>query len=177
VPGAGAIVIGVGNVLHRDDGLGVHVVRQLREAGAAPPGVELVDGGTAGLMLLPHLAGAARVVIVDAIAVGAAPGTLVRLAGDDVPAGLADGRTPHGVGLLDLLGAARLTGAWPDELVVHGAQPGSTELGTELSAPVAACLDALVGRVADELRGWGACQPLFATVRCGPGVTAASTRR
>jgi hydrogenase maturation protease len=156
VRGGGTIVIGVGNVLHRDDGLGVHVVRRLRDDGAAPPGVELVDGGTTGLMLLPHLAGARRAIVVDAVNTGAPPGTLVRLTGDDLPAGLASGRTPHGVGLLDLLGAARLTDGWPDELVVHGAEPASTDLGTELSAPVAACLGALVRRVVDELCAWGA---------------------
>jgi hydrogenase maturation protease len=154
VPPRGTIVIGVGNLLRRDDGLGVHALRRLRDAGAAPPGVELLDGGTAGLMLLPHIAGARRAIAIDAVDVGAPAGTLVRLAGDEIPAGLADGRMPHGVGLLDLLGAARLTGTWPEELVLHGAQPASTGLGTELSAPIAACLDELVRRVADDLLGW-----------------------
>ena len=144
------VVIGLGNVVRSDDGLGVHAARRLRDLGLARAGVELVEGGTAGLMLLPYLAGARRAIVVDAVALGAPPGTLVRLSGDDLPAGLAGRPTPHGVGLQDLLGAARLTGAWPDELVVHGAEPATTALGTELSAPIAGCLDALVARVVAE---------------------------
>lgn len=156
-PAGATVVIGVGNVVRRDDGLGVHALLRLHASGAVDErAVELVEGATAGLSLLPHLAAARRAIFIDAIDAGAAPGTLVRLLGGDLPGGFRGGRTAHGVGLADLLGAARLTGAWPDQLVVHGAQPQSTEIGTELTAPVAACLDALVARVAAELRAWAA---------------------
>ena len=154
-PGGATVVIGIGNVVRRDDGLGVHALRRLHASGAVDGrAVELVEGATAGLSLLPYLAAARRAILIDAIDTGAAAGTLVRLPGDDLPGGLGGGRTAHGVGLADLLGAARLTAAWPHELVVHGAQPQSTEIGTELTPPVAACLDALVARVAAELRAW-----------------------
>ena len=67
---------------------------------------------------------------------------------------LAGGLSPHDVGLRDLLGAARFSGAWPQELVLHGIQPCSTAIGTQLSAPVAAALDALVDRIAAQLAAW-----------------------
>lgn len=151
----GTVVIGVGNVVLSDDGLGVHAVRRLRELHDFGDAVELVEGGTAGLLLLPHLADALRVIVVDAIDAGAAPGTLFRLEGEGRGEAFPAGSTPHEVGLRDLLGAARLSGAWPERLVLHGAQPASTAVGTELTAPLAAVLDRLVRRLADELVAWG----------------------
>jgi hydrogenase maturation protease len=152
---AETVVIGLGNVVLSDDGLGVHAVRRLRRCSLAK-GVELIEGGTAGLLLLPHLADARRAIIVDAIDTGAPPGTLVRLPGEDWASAFSIRITPHDVGLRDLLGAAQLSGAWPRELVLHGAQPASTAIGTELSAPVAAALDPLVCAIVAELAAWDA---------------------
>jgi len=130
-------VIGLGNVVLSDDGLGVHAVRRLRERYALGPNVEVIEGGTAGLLLLPHLADARQVVIVDAIDVGAASGTLVRLDGVQWPTAFAVRMTPHDVGLADLLATAQLAGMWPERLALHGMQPESTSIGTALSMPVA----------------------------------------
>ena len=149
------VVIGLGNVVMSDDGLGVHAVRRLRERYEIRGEVESVEGGTAGLLLLPLLADARRVIVVDAIDTGAAPGTLVRLDGEDWSSAFAVRMTPHDVGLADLLGAAQLSGMWPQRLVLHGVQPSSTTIGTELSAPVAAAIDSLVDQVAEELGRWG----------------------
>lgn len=150
-------VIGLGNVVCGDDGLGVHAVARLRRTGAVPGGVELVEGGTAGLLLLPTLADARRVVLVDAIDDGRPPGALVRLAGEDWPRMFAAHVTPHDVGLRDLLGAAQLSGAWPEELVLLGLQPQSTRMSATLSPPVAAALDGLVAAVAEQLAAWAGC--------------------
>jgi hydrogenase maturation protease len=151
----GTVVIGLGNIVLSDDGLGVYAVRRLRERHAFDEDVELIEGGTAGLLLLPYLADAGRAIIVDAIDVGAAPGTPVRLDGEEWSSAFAVRMTPHDVGLADLLGAAGLTGMWPERLALHGAQPESTAIGTELSAPVAAAIEPLVDAIADELALWG----------------------
>jgi hydrogenase maturation protease len=151
-PQAQAVVIGIGNVVRTDDGLGVHAIRRLRERRKCAEDVELIEGGTAGLLLLPHIADAHRVLIIDAINIGARAGTLVRLARGE--GAFASGMTPHDVGLADLLDAARLTAAWPEELVLHGAQPRSTAFGTELTPPVAAALDGLVDAIEAELTLW-----------------------
>ena len=147
---AGTVVIGIGNIVLCDDGLGVHAVRRLRERDTVP-GVEIIEGGTAGLLLLPHLADARRAILVDAIDVGAPAGTLVRLEGQACKRAFSTGLTAHEVGLADLLEAARISGAWPEALILHGAQPASTAVRTNLSAPLAACLDELVDRIAADL--------------------------
>ena len=146
------VVIGIGNVVCSDDGLGVHAIRRLGERRRQSDGVELIEGGTAGLMLLPHLADARRAIIVDAISVGASPGTLVRL--ERVEDVFATGMTAHDVGLADLLDALRLTDSWPDELVLHGAQPASTDLGTELTQRLATALPGLLDAIEAELASW-----------------------
>jgi hydrogenase maturation protease len=151
---ADLIVIGVGNVVLSDDGLGVHAVRRLRDRYALGDEIELIEGGTAGLLLLPSLADASRAVIIDAIDIGAQPGSLVRLEGEDWQSAFPGGLTAHDVALADLLAAAQLSGGWPQRLVLHGAQPACTEIGTELSAPLAAALDPLVDAVAAELDAW-----------------------
>lgn len=153
---ADTVVIGLGNVILSDDGLGVHAVRRLRERYVLREEVELIEGGTAGLLLLPHLADARRAILVDAIDAGAAPGTLTRLEGEDWTRAFSIRMTPHEVALEDLLGAAQLRGVWPEELVLLGEQPGLISLGTELSAAVAAALDPLVDAIAAQLTAWQA---------------------
>jgi hydrogenase maturation protease len=153
---ADTVVIGLGNVVMSDDGLGVHAVRRLRERYAVADGVEVVEGGTAGLLLLPHLADARRAILVDAIDTGACPGTMTRLSGEDWMSAFSIRMTPHEVALEDLLGAARLKDVWPEELVLLGLQPGPIALGTELSLPVAAALDELVDAIAAQLIAWEA---------------------
>jgi hydrogenase maturation protease len=160
--GPDTVVIGLGNVVLSDDGLGVHAVRRLRERYSVPDGVELIEGGTAGLLLLPHLADARRAIIVDAIETGAPAGTLVRLPGENWASAFAIRLTPHDIGLADLLGAAQLSGALPHQLVLHGLQPASTSIGTELSVPVAAALDPLVSAIVAELTAWDE-SPVHAT--------------
>ena len=150
------VVIGLGNVILSDDGLGVHAVRRLRERQAIAKDVELIEGGTAGLLLLPSLADARRAIVVDAIDVGGVPGTLTRLDGRDWMSAFSIRMTPHEVALEDLLGAAQLTGAWPDELVLLGAQPASIALGTEPTRAVAAAIDALVNAIVSQLDAWEA---------------------
>jgi hydrogenase maturation protease len=152
--GADTVVIGLGNVIMSDDGLGVHAVRRLRERYAVAEDVEVIEGGTAGLLLLPHLADARRAILIDAIDTGSCPGTLVRLSGDDWMGAFSIRMTPHEVALDDLLAAARLKQVWPEQLVLLGLQPGAIALGAELSRPVAAALDELVDAVAAELIAW-----------------------
>lgn len=150
------VVIGLGNIVLSDDGLGVHAVRRLRERHAVGEDVEVIEGGTAGLLLLPYLADARRAILVDAIDVGAAPGTVTRLDGEDWMSAFSIRMTPHEVALEDLLGAAQLTGTWPEALVLLGAQPGSIAFGTEPTPPVAAAIDPLVDAIVAEFGAWKA---------------------
>lgn len=149
------LVLGVGNILLSDDGVGVHTIRRLQEIAQLPEEVQVLDGGTKGMDLLQYMEGSKYLVIVDAVETGGPPGTLRRITGDQVPAYLAPKISPHEIGLPDMLFAAKLRDIYPEEVVVWGVQPATTEVGLELSPPVAAQVDALVEKVLEELARWG----------------------
>jgi hydrogenase maturation protease len=149
------LVLGLGNPLCGDDGAGVAAVARLRERYEAPPGVIVLDGGTLGLSLLPHLRQARSVILVDAIAADAPAGTLVRVEGDDVAPAAAHRLSPHQVGVADLLDGARLLGGYPDVLVLVGVVPAQLELSIERSPAVEARIDDLVQATIDEAARMG----------------------
>lgn len=146
------LIMGLGNTIMTDDGIGPKVIGLLQRDGRVPAEVTLLDGGTLGLDLLPHLEGVERLIIVDAVETGNPPGSLVRLAGDEVPDALETKLSPHQMGLKDLLAVARLMDCLPREVVLIGVQPGSLELGTELTPDVAARLPELRDMVLGEIR-------------------------
>lgn len=150
------LVVGLGNPLMTDDGIGIAALERLRRRWAPPTGVELVDGGTWGLFLLPQIEDASRVVLIDAIDVGAEPGTVVVLERDRIPGSLrGNALSPHQVGVRDLVGLATLRGTLPEETVAIGIQPDVVELSTDLSPTAGAALDELLERVLDRLESWG----------------------
>jgi len=144
-------VIGVGNLLLGDEGVGVHAIRALEQAGV-PPRVELIDGGTAGLGLIEYLEDIDKVIFIDAADMGQSPGTFRRFQPDEVRALSAErGLSLHETGLFNVLGLARQTGAWPPELVIFGVQPATMGHTVELSAACSAVLPALVAAIRTEL--------------------------
>lgn len=149
------VVLGLGNVLRRDEGLGIRALELLQRRYIIPDALILVDGGTLGLDLLAYVEGAERLMVLDAALTDGPPGTLLRIAGEAVPAYFGLRTSPHEVGLADLLAVARLRGMAPGEVIVLGMQPAVLELGWELSAVVAAQLDKLVENAVTELRQWG----------------------
>lgn len=149
------LILGLGNLLMSDDALGVRAVEDFRQRWRLPAGVSVVDGGTLGLDLLPLLEGVQRLLIVDAIDLGAAPGTVFRLAGEEVPRAFASKLSVHQMGLQDLLAVAELQGHCPAELVAWGVQPASLEMDLQLSPEVAAALDQVLAGMVAELHNWG----------------------
>jgi len=148
-------VLGLGNLVMSDDSAGVRVVQGLMGRHRFPDRVTLMDGGTLGLDLLPYLEGVDRLLVIDAVETGSPAGTIVRLAGDEIPLALATKVSPHQMGLKDLLTVADLQGHAPPEMVLWGVQPGSIEMAMELSPEVAAAIGPLEERVLRELAGWG----------------------
>ena len=160
---ARTVVIGLGNPLMGDDGVGLAALAQLRDEWRLD-GVELVDGATWGLALLPVIEDAERLVLVDAIAAHGQPGDIVELSRDRLPIYLSRKLSPHQVDLRDALAVAELRGRLPNDVVAIGVQPAAVTLGTELSAPVARQLDNLVRAVVAQLERWGhACLALTET--------------
>ena len=153
--GNSVVVIGLGNLLRRDEGLGIRAVARLQTRYLLPPTVQLVDGGTLGLELLSYLEAAPRVLVLDAVLTEGPPGTLMRAVDGEVPAYFGMCTSPHEIALTDLLAVMKLRGTEPDELVLLGLQPDTIELGWELSEPLNASLDKLVDAAAQELRRWG----------------------
>jgi hydrogenase maturation protease len=149
------LVLGLGNVLLGDDGAGPAVVTRLQARHAAPAGVRIFDGGTLGLSLLPYLEDARRVILVDAVAADAPPGTLVRLEGAEVGPAVSTRLSPHQVGVADLLEGARWHDREPERLILLGVVPESIELGVGLSEPVRRALPQLIELVCAEALACG----------------------
>ncbi|MEP7091833.1 MAG: hydrogenase maturation protease, partial [Nocardioidaceae bacterium] len=112
-PRPGTTVLGIGNPIMGDDGIGIALLEALMAAGLRRP-VDFVDGGTIGMSLLPAVEDAGSLLVLDAVAGSGPPGTVVRLEGDQLPRFLRTKLSPHQVGLLDVLVAARLRGTDPD---------------------------------------------------------------
>jgi hydrogenase maturation protease len=149
------LVLGLGNLLCSDDGLGAFVAQVIAENRVVPDGVKVLDGGTLGLALLPYLEDAERAILVDAIQADQPAGTLVRLDGEDVGPAVASRLSVHQVGVSDLIEAARWRERIPPTLVLLGIVPQTTDLGVGLSAPVLAGMPALVDLVCEEARRLG----------------------
>lgn len=152
-------VIGLGNPLMGDDGFGLVALARLRDEWTLE-GVELADGGTWGMSLLPLIEDAERLVLLDAIAAGATPGEVVVLERDRLPIYLTRKLSPHQVDLRDVLAVAEWRGKLPSETVAIGVQPQSVQMGLELSPAVDRAVETAVGVVIARLVQWGhRCEP------------------
>ena len=152
---AGTVVLGLGNPLMGDDGLGLVALEQLRVRAPFDPPVELVDGGTWGMNLLHVIEGASRLLLLDAINVGRPAGEVVELWGDELPRYLSHKVSPHQIDLREVLAIADLRGTTPTDLMAVGIQPARIDWGVELSPIVEGALPTLVGRALAVLRAWG----------------------
>jgi hydrogenase maturation protease len=149
------LVLGIGNVLLQDEGVGIHALAELRRRFELDDDVELLDGGTAGVELLRYLDGRQHVIVIDAIAAGHPPGAVFRVEGEDVPRTFHQRISPHQIGLSDVLATALITDVLPAEIVMFGIEPHTMKTGLALTPTVEASLDKLVGVIVDELRRLG----------------------
>ncbi|MCP5158620.1 MAG: HyaD/HybD family hydrogenase maturation endopeptidase [Gammaproteobacteria bacterium] len=149
------IVLGLGNILLRDEGVGVRVIEALAERYTLPMEIEVVDGGTVGMDLLDTLAGCDHLLICDAVQTGAPPASVVKLADAEVPALFQTRFSPHQLGLAEVLATLILMEEAPKAITLIGVVPADMELGAELSPEVAAVIDPAVEALVAELRGLG----------------------
>lgn len=127
------LVLGLGNILLQDEGIGVHVIEALEAGYDAPPGVTVVDGGTAGMDMLNTIAGFKHMIVADAVKTGAPAGTVVVLKGDQVPAFFKGKLSPHQVGLSDLLAVMSLTDEQPETITLIGCVPFGMETSLDMT--------------------------------------------
>jgi hydrogenase maturation protease len=159
------VVLGVGNILLSDEGLGVRAVERLPGAYSLPPEVELIDGGTCGMELLEDLEGLDALIMVDAIRSGKPAGTPIRLVGDAIPVFFKTKLSPHQVGLCDVLATLAFLGRAPASTTILGLQPQSLALGMELSSEIEARMPDLLRMIIDQLATLGiSASPLAAEV-------------
>jgi hydrogenase maturation protease len=149
------LVLGLGNVLCTDDGVGVAAVTRLQRRYHPPPEALVLDGGTLGLSLLPLLRDAKDVILLDAVNASLPAGSLVRIEGDDVGPAVEQRLSPHQVGVADLLDGARLLDGDVQRIVLLGVVPDHIQLGAELTQPVRAAVDDLVEAAIAQARRWG----------------------
>jgi hydrogenase maturation protease len=150
-PVPGTLIIGLGNLLRGDDGVGVHVAQALAEV-PLPQDVEVVEGGTRGLELVNLMEGWPRVILVDAADVGQAPGEFVRFEFDEVHlVGDDQHLSIHSAGLRDALLLAQVLNVLPDEVIIYGVQPARLDWDDSLSPVVEALIPRLVGSILAEL--------------------------
>ena len=138
-----------------DDGAGIAAIHKLIREYSMPEGVVALDGGTLGLSLLPLVDSADQVILVDAINAEGAPGTQVRIEGDQVAPAVYERLSPHQIGVADLLAGADLLDRYPNRVVILGVVPESIELGLERTPAVEAAIPELVRRVVEELTSLG----------------------
>ncbi len=149
------VVLGVGNTLLEDEGIGVRAVELLQERYVLPPEVHVIDGGTAGMELLESLEDVDKLIIVDCVRVNQPPATIIRRVDDEVPNFFRLKISPHQIGISDVLAALTLRERFPRHLALIGIQPKSLECGIELTPEVAATLPTVLSMVVEELTGFG----------------------
>lgn len=161
------LVLGLGNILLSDEGVGVYVVEDLKSRYSFSPDIDIIDGGTKGLDLLPLFEGRDKVLIVDAVDFGREPGYVSVLEKKEIPAILHSKLSVHHIGLGEVLLSAQLLGIMPEELCVVGIQPLSLDTGLGLSSIVASKKDDLIRMVIERLSLWGVeCKERSSDVSC-----------
>jgi hydrogenase maturation protease len=149
------LVLGLGNPLLGDEGIGIRVVEELKGLDL-PDGVAVVEGGTAGPGLIGLMEGYPRVIIVDAADMGHSPGRIVRFIPSEAQFQTAE--TPlslHQIGLGEVLALAKALEVTPAELVIIGIQPSRVEGGAGLSPEVEGAIPQIIRTILDELDNSG----------------------
>ncbi|NPA41947.1 MAG: HyaD/HybD family hydrogenase maturation endopeptidase [Aquificae bacterium] len=148
-------VLGIGNTILSDEGLGVVAVETLRQRFDFDPPVELIDGGTIGIDLLYFIEDAELLLVLDAISGGGPPGTFYKFKGEEVRKYFRNKVSMHEIGFQEVLGLLELKGNKLKEIVVMGLEPKVIDMGTELSPEVMNNMEKLLDEALSQLREWG----------------------
>lgn len=149
------LVLGVGNILLKDEGIGVKIVQRLESLYCFSSNVELMDGGTLGLRLLDPIANADYVIVVDAVQNGRPPGTLYRLPAEELGNRVSFKNSLHQLDLVETLAYAEILGNRPDAVVI-GIEPADiSPWGMELTESVAVAVPEMCSRVLREIETAG----------------------
>lgn len=148
-------VLGIGNLLQKDEGVGIHIIRQLENRFVFEPEISLIDGGTMGTDLLPYFEQHDRIIIADAVNFDQPPGFIGSIENDDILRRLNTKLSIHHLGLTDVLSIARLLGIEPREIYLVGIQPEDISMGLELTGTITSGLERMSEAIRMKLSEWG----------------------
>lgn len=149
------LILGIGNTILSDEGIGIHVIEHLRPLLADRTDISILDGGTLSFTLAQDIGSHNRLIVVDAARLDAPPGTIRVFEGEQMDARLRGGlQSVHEVGLSDLMDIARLTETLPSQRALVGIQPEFMDWGNEPTAAVAAAIPAAVAAVQSLINEW-----------------------
>ncbi len=149
------MVLGLGNILNRDEGLGVHALGVLAQSLGSPGEIEFVDGGVLGLNLLPLVESCGHLLVLDAVNAGRPPGSLIELRGEEIPLYAEARLSQHQVTFQEILALANLRDKLPPQLHLVGVQPADLGVGIGLSPAATLALSQVIERAIKVLRTWG----------------------
>ncbi|OEH92814.1 HyaD/HybD family hydrogenase maturation endopeptidase [Bacillus solimangrovi] len=147
-------VLGIGNTLYSDEGLGVHIIPELERALCEFDNVEILEGATEGIRLLEPIEQCDLLIIIDAINAGKEPGTLIVLRDDEIPSYFGIKMSIHQLGFQEVLQAAKLLERMPEEMVMFGLQPHSLQFGIGLTEKIQDCIPTLIKEIKQQIHIW-----------------------
>ncbi|WP_413309320.1 HyaD/HybD family hydrogenase maturation endopeptidase [Bacillus sp. 1P10SD] len=147
-------ILGIGNTLFSDEGVGIHLLPLLEEALKEVEHIEIIEGLTDGMRLLGPVEEAENLIIIDAINAGKEGGTIISLVGEEIPAYFGIKMSIHQLGFQEVLLAAKMRDRYPKQIVMFGMQPTSLELGVELTETNRQKLGELANAVIEQVHNW-----------------------
>ncbi len=147
-------ILGIGNPLLGDDGFGVEVVRKLKEKIGESPDVEIIDGGSLGIYLLPYLEDKTYLIVVDVVNFGGKPGEIVRFELSKIPAFIGLKVSEHQITFHEVIALMNLLEIKPVESILIGVQPKRNEWGAEMSDEVRDAIDEVVEKIREQIEIW-----------------------
>lgn len=142
-------IIGMGNLLLQDEGIGVHVARALQKM-TLPYGVEVIEGGTSP-ELFSYIESTGKLIVIDAMETGDTPGSIYRIRIDDLTTEVAGLNSIHEINLVSILKLMRMLDKNPQETVIIGIQPKDMDCGIELSAKLREKIPEIIRVVLEEI--------------------------
>ncbi|WP_044469497.1 HyaD/HybD family hydrogenase maturation endopeptidase [Mannheimia massilioguelmaensis] len=153
------LILGIGNILLSDEGVGVRVVQQLEKNPNFIPHFDIVDGGTCGMELMDSLANRDYLIIIDAVLAGKLPGEVIILKDEQVPKMFSHKISPHQLGISDVLSALWLTDEYPKNLCLIGIQPESLEPHIGLTTTIQNAIPEVLNCLSEQLKAFGLPSP------------------
>jgi hydrogenase maturation protease len=148
-------ILGLGNILMQDEGIGVHIANLLNDEFEFTPPISIIDGGTTGSDLLPYFDDSKKVLILDAVNFGKKPGYIETINDDDILAMLTSKISLHHLGLSDVLSMTKMLDIKPEAIALVGIQPYKMELDLQVSSVLKERFDQILKEALSVLSGWG----------------------